>query len=97
MLTSEAEPIYSIDAYAKQQMHMFSTIHASVREKLKATKTETMAKQHKRAIPVNIKEGDAVMVQQPERPSKLAPKFMSPYEVLRYIYGNKFEVRNPST
>ncbi len=56
-----------------------------------------MAKQHKRAVPVNIKEGDAVMIQQPERASKLAPKFMGPYEVVRYVYGNKFEVRDPST
>ncbi len=97
LLTSAAQPIYNIDDHAKQQVHMFSTIHASVREKLKATKTEMIPKQHKRAIPVNIKEGDAIMIQQPERASKLAPKFMGPYEVFRYIYGNKFEVRHPNT
>ncbi len=37
------------------------------------------------------------MIQQPERKSKLSPKFVGPYKVLRYIYGNKFEMREPNT
>ncbi len=37
LLTSAAQPVYNIEDYAKQQMQMFSTIHAIVREKLKAT------------------------------------------------------------
>ncbi len=50
-----------------------------------------------RAIPVKIKQGDTVMIQQPERKSKLSPKFVGPYKVVRYIYGNKFEVLEPNT
>ncbi len=56
-----------------------------------------IANQHKRAIPVNFKPGDNVMIQQPERMSKLSPKFVGPYKVVRYAYGNKFEVMEPNT
>ncbi len=56
-----------------------------------------MAKQHKRAIPVNFKQGDTVMIQQPERKSKFSPKFVGPYRIVRYVYGNKFEVMEPNT
>ncbi len=37
------------------------------------------------------------MIQQPERNSKLSPKFVGPYKVGRYIYGNKFEVMKPNS
>ncbi len=37
------------------------------------------------------------MIQQPERKSKLSPKFMGPYRIVHYIYGNKFEVMEPNT
>ncbi len=56
-----------------------------------------MANQHKRAIPVNFTPGDTVMVQQPERKSKLSLKFVGPYRIVRYVYGNKFEVMEPKT
>ncbi len=97
LLTSSKQPIYNIHSYAELELHVFSKIHSSVRQKLKATKCEMMANQHKRAIPVKIKQGDAVMIQQSERISKLSPKFVGPYKVLRYIYGNKFEVLEPNT
>lgn len=43
---------------------MFSTIYdTSIREKLKETKADMINKQHKWSIPVNITEGDAVMIQ----------------------------------
>ncbi len=53
--------------------------------------------QHKRAILVNFKPGDNVMTQQPERMSKLSTKFAGPYRIVRYVYGNKFEVMEPNT
>ncbi len=28
---------------------------------------------------------------------KLSPKFVGPYRIVRYIYGNKFEVMEPNT
>ncbi len=37
------------------------------------------------------------MIQQPERKSKLSPKFVGPYRIVRYVYGNKFEVMEPNT
>ncbi len=96
LLTSTPQPVYNIENYSQQQIHVFSKIHSTVREKLKATKAEKAMKQHKRATPVNIKQGD-VMIQHPERRSKLSPKFIGPYRVVRYIHGNKFEVMEPNS
>ncbi len=56
-----------------------------------------MANQHKMAIPVNFKPGDNVMILQSERKSKLSSKFLGPYRIVRYVYGNKFEVMEPNT
>ncbi len=53
--------------------------------------------QRKRATPVNIKQRDHVMIQQPERKSKLSPKFVGPYRVVRYVHGNRFEMVEPNT
>ncbi len=97
LLTSPQQPVYNTDNYTQQQLHVLGKIHASVRSKLKATKTEMMANQHKRAIPVNFKPGDNVMTQQPERMSKLSPKFLRPYRTVRYVYESKFEVMEPNT
>ncbi len=75
---------------------MFLGKYTHVRNKLKATKTEMMANQHRRDIPVNLSR-DTVMIQQPERKSKLSPKFVGPYRIIHYVYGSKFEVKEPNT
>ncbi len=97
LLTSPQQPVYNTDNYTQQQLRVFGKIHASVKSKLKATKTEMIANQHKRATPVNCKLGDNVMIQQLERMSKLSPKFVGRYRIVRYVYGNKFEVMEPNT
>ncbi len=66
LLTSTSQPVYNIENSSQQQIHFFSKIHPSVREKLTATKAEKAMKQHKRATPVNIKQGDHVVIQCPE-------------------------------
>lgn len=73
--------LYNIEDYVQHLMHNFSNIHASIREKLKATKAEMVIKQHKTAIPVKIKQGDTVVVQQPNHTSKLAAKSVSPNRI----------------
>ncbi len=65
LLTSTPQPVYIIENYSQEQIHVFSKIHSSVREKLKATKAEMAIKQQKRGTPVNIKQGDHVMIQHP--------------------------------
>ncbi len=96
LLTGPQQPLYNTDSYTQQQLHVFweNTLQC---KKLKATKTEMMANQHKRAIPLNIKQGDTIMIQQPERKSKFSPKFVGSYRIVRYVYGNKFEVMEPNT
>ncbi len=97
LLTSPQQPVYNTGIYTQQQLHVLGEIHSSVRSKLKATKAEMMANQHKRAIPVNFKPGGNVMIRQPERVSKLSPKFVGPYRIVCYVYGNKLEVMEPNT
>ncbi len=97
LLTSPQQPVYNTDNYTQQQLHVLGKIHASVRSMLKAAKAEMLANQYKRAIPVNFKPVDNVMIQQPERMSKLSPKFVGPYRIVRYVYGNKFEVMEANT
>ncbi len=91
LLTSPQQPVYNTDNYTQQQLHVLGKTHSSVRSKLKATKMEILANQHKRAIPVNFKLGDTVIIQQPERKSKLSPKFVGLYRIVRYVYRNKLE------
>ncbi len=90
-------PLYNYDRYAQQQLHTFAKIHSEVRGILKATKAEMMANQHKKAVPVALKEGDTVMLKQGERNSKLGAKFVGPYRVIRNVRGNKFEILDPNT
>ena len=49
LLTQRFAPLYSVDDYAKIQLHTFAQIHASVREKLHASRAEVIYQQHKRA------------------------------------------------
>ncbi len=37
------------------------------------------------------------MIQQPERNSKISPKFVGSYRIVCYVYGNKFKVIEPNT
>ncbi len=78
LLTSHQQPLYNTDNYIQKQLHVFGKMHASVISKLKETKAEIMANQHKEDIPVNFKPGDNVMIQQPEKMSKLSPKVVGP-------------------
>ncbi len=88
LLTGPQQPVCNTDNYTQQQLHVLGKTHSSVRSKLKAIK---------RAIPVNFKQGDTVMIQQPERKSKLSLKFLSPYKIVRYVYGNKFALMELNT
>ncbi len=60
LLTSSSQPVYNIDTNAKQQIQVFSQIRCEVRTSLKATKEEMTSRQHKRAVPVSLKQGDSV-------------------------------------
>ncbi len=62
-LTRLQQPVDNTENYARQQLRVLGKIHASVRSKLKATKKKMMANQHKRAMQVNFKPGDIVMIQ----------------------------------
>ncbi len=73
LLGSSKPPFYDFEDYAKIQLKVFADIHTQVQNRLLQTSAARSSKQHKRAAPVNFKVGDSVMVQTPERHSKLEP------------------------
>ncbi len=95
LLAKTLKPVYNIDNYWDQHLHISAKIQRKVRELLQASRAEMMAQQHKRATPINIRKGDTVMVQVPTRDSKLAQKFVGPQLVVGERLGNKFEVWDP--
>ncbi len=87
LLSSTHSPVYNAEDYVKSHLRVFSDIHESVRSKLQATNTAMCETQHKRDTPVALQVGDFVMVQVPERESKLSPKFLGPRSVITQIRG----------
>ncbi len=96
ILLQSPSPLYNPDDYSKLQLHSFQSIHASVRERLKASREEMLQRQHSHATPVTLDVGDSVMKAFPERSSKLRPKFSGPYLVTAKLHGNKFKILDPS-
>ena len=91
-LLSRSTPLYSVDDYAAVQQHVFQLIHKSVREKLLASRSEMIQRQHDKATPVSFTVGDSVMKSAPARQSKLSPKFSGPYVISEQLHGNKFRI-----
>ncbi len=57
LFSKPQKPVYDIDNYAEQQLHVLANnIHNKVHEKLQVSRTKMMVKQHKKAKPVNTKE-----------------------------------------
>ncbi len=97
VLLKSPSPLYNPEDYFKLQLNSFQTIHASVREKLKASREEITQRQHLHATPITLNVGDSVMKRSPQRSCKLAPKFMGPFLVTAKLHGSKFKVLDPST
>ncbi len=74
------------------QLKIFGDIHKQVKDKLLQSSTARSLKQHKRARPVSFEAGDSVMVQTPERHTKLDPKFKGPYQIVQDLGGHKFQI-----
>ena len=97
VLLQSLTPVYSLDDYAKQQLHAFQRVHQSVRERLKASREEMIRKQHSQAKLVNLAVGDSVMKRCPERQCKLSPKFSGPYIITLALRNNKFKIMDTDT
>ncbi len=96
VLLKSPSPLYNPEDYSKLQLRGFQIIHASVREKLKASREEMTQRQHLHGTPIILDVGDSVMKRSPERSCKLAQKFMGPFLVTVKLHGNKFKVLDSS-
>ncbi len=71
VLLKSPSPLYNPVDYFKLQLHSFQIIHASVREKLKASREDMTQRQHLHATLITLDVGDPVMKRSPERSCKL--------------------------
>ena len=97
ILTEPPKPLYTLDDYALSHIHAFHKIHTQVRQHLTASRSEIMAKQHKRCRELNLVTGDVVMRQLCFRSNKLDPKFEGPFVVVEKLPFNKYKLIDPST
>lgn len=91
VLFDSPKPLYS-DDYNQVLLHMFQSIHQSVRKRLAASRAEMIQKQHLIATPVTLTVGDQVMKRSPDRQCKLAPKFIGPFVITEQLHGHKFKI-----
>ena len=96
ILTEAPYPVYNTDDFAAKQIHVFTEIYNQVRSQLAASRAEMIIKQHKHAKPIALNVGDAVMLQEPERNSKLSAKFSGPFRIISKEAGNKFKIWKPN-
>ncbi len=66
VLLKSPSSLHNPEDYSKLQLHSFQTIHASVREKIKASREEMTQRQHLHATPITLDVGDSVMKRSPE-------------------------------
>ncbi len=87
--------MYNVDDYAKSQLRVFLDTYTRATNNLTASKAAMSSQQHRCASPVKIQVGDTVMVQVPNRNSKLDPKFVGLRLVVKQLHGNKFDILDP--
>lgn len=73
----------------------FQTIHASLRDKLKASLEEMLPKQQLQGSPITFSVWDSVIKHVPDRSCKLLPKFLDSYLITEKMHGNKFNILDP--
>ena len=97
LLNAPQSPVYDAEDYCKSQFRVFSDIHREVKQCLTDSKGEMTAKQHQNAKPITFKQGDIVMLVEPERRNKLDPRFDGPFIITNELYGNSFEIYDPKS
>ncbi len=60
VLLQSHSALYNPEDYSKLQLNSFRTVHASVREKLKASREEMIQRQHSHATPITFDVGDSI-------------------------------------
>lgn len=86
MLLKFPTHVYSLEDYVTQQLHSFQISHQSVGEKHKASRKDTMGKQHAQANPVTLTIGNFVMKSPLERQYKLNVKLSKPHTLYFHVF-----------
>ncbi|XP_042243424.1 uncharacterized protein LOC121880335 [Homarus americanus] len=97
VLTDKSCPVYNVNDFTTRQINVFTDIHGQVRKHLAASCAEMIYKQHKQAKPVLLEIGDAVMVREPERKSKLSPKFDGRFRIIAKEAYHKLKILKPNS
>ena len=96
MLLSKPQPLYNVENFAKVLVTSFQRIHQSVKTRLQSSNSEITARQHNSARQIKFQIGDVVLLLNPARDSKLAPRNLGPYRIIARA-GNKFTIRDLDT
>ena len=86
----------TILSLSARELNVITRVHATVRDKLQASRSEIIYRQHKQAHPIFIMVGDTIMKAVPDRHSKLSTKFTGPFLVVEKFHGNKFKLLDTS-
>lgn len=92
LLLQRPSPVYNADDYAKVHLAVGQDIFGRVRNTLDASRQLMVNRQHQHAQPSNMVTGDLVFVAEPNRSSKLSPRFSGPLRVIQEELGNKLRV-----
>jgi hypothetical protein len=95
-LLDNESPLYNFDDYCELQRRAFQRINKEVEAKLKSTREKQKIKQHRLSKSYQFHPGMSVMVQSPDRTSKMMPRFFGPFTVITKIQ-NRLVVRNNAT
>ena len=91
-LHDSPRPLYNFDDYVKCRLRDFQSIHKVIHERLTASQSEMLEKQHNRASDFTVAVGDIVFNKVHDRHSKLDPIFEGPYRVTESLHGHKVKL-----
>ncbi|KAL4088509.1 hypothetical protein QTP88_023603 [Uroleucon formosanum] len=81
-LSRKPEPQYNYQDYQYEMKRLMQETHQMVTEQQMKSKQKSQERYYRTAVPLQINEGDKVIVQEKASKGKLAPKWLGPFTVV---------------
>lgn len=82
---NQVDPVYTTDDYLMDLKFNLQQMHIEARKNILESKLASKARYDRNVAPLNLKEGDQVLIKDETRSGKLAPLRRGPYKVIRII------------
>lgn len=82
---NKVDPVYTTDDYLMDLKFNLQQMHIEARKNILESKLASKARYDRNVAPLNLKEGDQVLIKDETRSGKLAPLRRGPYKVIRII------------